>query len=149
MATFGDRMRGLLRALFPAGQPQRVPEDLAFLEREDSFCFAFFHPEVRALVPLFVEGCGYRTLASNDVRGTFHELYESLRDVSGPRNNIVLKAVYSVDGYTVLADPEMIVANDVEKLSAFCAEHGVRVWSATWERYSQTVMVIEVDPHGV
>src|SRR4051812_13433920 len=91
----------------------QLPPNLAFLAREDSFCLAFFDANVRALMPAFLEACGYRELARKDVSVALPELYDGLRKVMGPRNNIVLKAVYSIDGYTVLADPEMVPAIDV------------------------------------
>jgi hypothetical protein len=141
------RSRQPARAGMPAHMdPERVK---TFLERPASFSLLIFSGDQMARLHQFLDLCKYKILEENAVEGRPTDIYAALPEPTGPKNNIVFKAAYNANGYTVLFDPEMVLATDKDKLRQFCSAHGGRVVCAIWERVSETVAMVEISEAGV
>ena len=122
--------------------------DVSFLFREPSFSFLFFTGNVCDVVPKLLANCGYDvTVGHRRYESTFFEISDAIRRMEGPRN-IAYKAVYQVPGGTVLLDPEMTVGSYKDEIIESCSEHGIEVFVAIWERFSQSILCAHLAPGG-
>lgn len=124
------------------------PANLEFLTRPDSFSLVAIRGQVADAIPAWLGKRGYKQLETREVRAPFAKLYPGLRQVAGPRRNIVMKAVYVVSGFTVLLDPEMVLSSNRKALTELCATSQTTCFGAIWERNSQTVLLTQVDATG-
>lgn len=123
--------------------------DASFFFREPSFSFLFFTKNVSDALPDLLENCGYDvTVGYRQYESTFFEMSDAIRRIEGPRN-VAYKAIYQVPDGMVLLDPEMTVSMCKDEIIEFCSEHGVQVFVAIWERFSQSILCRHLAPEGV
>jgi hypothetical protein len=121
----------------------------SFFERPVSFSLVIFSGDQVTHLDEYLGACKYQILEKETVEGLPTEIYAGLPAPTGPRNSVVFKAAYSADGYTVLFDPEMVLATQRGELGRFCSAHGARILCAIWERVSQTAALVEVSATGL
>jgi hypothetical protein len=145
---FGARRAG--RPVLDRGPPPAALSAGAesFHARPPSFSLVFFEGDVREAIPSLLAGCGYRLTGGVSERVVAADLYGSMQRWSGRGRLVVRKAVYPVPGFTVLADPELVVTTDDEALEDFCRANRIGAIAALWERVSKTVLLHEVGPDG-
>jgi len=129
-----------------AMNPDRVK---IFFERPISFSLVIFSGDQMTHLEGYLGRCKYQILEKETVEGLPADIYGGLPNPTGPQNSIVFKAAYSVYGYTVLLDPEMVLATDKDELRQFCSAHGARILCAIWERVSETAALVEVTEAGL
>jgi hypothetical protein len=140
------------RKMMPARSSRGVdPERVGrFFERPMSFSLVVFEGDYLAELDAFLGECKYQILERISVTGLPGEICAGLPDQTGPNNEIVFKAAYAAGGYTVLFDPEMVLAAaNKDELFRFCSDHRSRAVCAIWERVSETVAFIEFSETGL
>lgn len=128
----------------PASRTDMPLVDTSTLARPASFSFVVFAGDVSSALPQLFSACKYSIDEQVSASGGVAELYEGIREVSGRDNSIVRKAVYFRDGFTVVLDPEMVLATNTEEIRRFCAANKTCVVSLIWERVSETAQVLEL-----
>ena len=116
--------------------------------RAPSFSLVIFAGDVGAEVPSLFEAQSYATVAQETKRGSLSMLYSQLDDRLKSDPDIVRKGIVVAPGFTVLADPEMVVGSDEKSMIEFCRIHQTMAIVLIWERMSETVLAMEYDASG-
>lgn len=124
----------------------RPRTDIDFFTRPESFSLIVFTGDVTGAVPAWFAELNYRELERRAVDGDFRTVYDSIRRIEGA-NDVVLKATYLVPGFTVVLDPEMVLAVE-SSLPTFCTANSTRAVAVVWERYSETTLARATLPTG-
>ena len=112
---------------------------LNMFDRETSFALVAIEGARGDEMPALLERAGYRIRAKRHMRAWFNDVLGDIQSVRGPNNSIVDKAWYVAAGFTILLDPEMVIAAEPEEL-----DYPGLVLAAIWERVSETVMLTEI-----
>ena len=119
-----------------------------FLKRTPSFSYVFIKGNHVDRVVSFLEEVDYKLLSRENQSGDYEKVYEDLEYISED-NKIVKKGIFYKDGFTVLIDPEMVIATLEEELVNLSRELDNKIVAAIWERYSQTRALIEISQTGL
>src|SRR6202008_2036674 len=112
--------------------------------RPTSFSMVLFRGDVSKDIPKLLETCQYKIVESSAARTNFPDLYAKLPPPSGPMNSIVSKAYCTINGCTVLCEPEMVFINYSKELAQFCSEHSTEAVVVIWERVSETAALSQI-----
>lgn len=147
---FGKKDEPAADAFAQAGQSLDESGFVRMFERSPSFSFVAFPGDMRSELPGFLSECHYELLRTGSFSGPFEDLYEGLRQPTGPGNTIVQKAWFQGAGHTILLDPEMVlIVTAIDELSKMSAKARGKVKAAIWERGSETVALAEIGAEGV
>lgn len=125
----------------------------SFMYKPQSFSFIFFEGDVKNEIIDFFRKTDYKILSKEIIVGEYklleNELEKRKLDTPIENKNIVYKELFKYGGYTVLVDPEMVVSTFEAELAEFSKNKSVKITCATWERYSQTVMLSTISSTGI
>jgi len=135
----------------PNWPPNLDPERIKTMsQRPHSLSFVAFTEKVLLGIPRLLGDCKYVVITSTQVQDTPAKLYVSCEGPRGPNNAIAYKAAFEAAGHTFLLEPEMILAaTNQDQLIRFAKQFNCRIIAASWERVSESAMLLVFTGDGL
>lgn len=148
-ATENHSDREAAKSIVAAGAQLDQKRISSMFERPRSFCFSVFSKDVGSSIRALLEAKRYAVRRVSVESGGLFDVHSVIGVFNSATRNIVRKAYRVIDGRTILLDPEMVLSTDDKALATFCAAHSATVYSALWERVSESALFMEVDGKGL
>jgi len=118
-------------------------------ERPPSFSVLIFQGHAGTHIPELLEACNYQIVRVGKAHGSVTSLHSQMGMPRVPNNSIVYKGYFSIPGFTVLLEPEMVLLTWGEALAQFCRRFETKILIGIWERVSETAAIVEFDRNGL